>query len=94
MKLPPLQRGQQLRELPRRSCDGNPFVGDAFGEMEQADAEVEHRGASSLEIEPPCIDFPEMNDQLSLKGVIAPDQVMQLSQEPIVGKALQRRHGR
>jgi hypothetical protein len=89
MKLPPLQRAQQLRKFPRRSRNGNPFVGNAFGEMQHVYAKVKHRRASLIEIEPPCIDLPEMNNQLSLEDMIAPDQVMQLSQEPIVGKALQ-----
>ena len=87
MKVPTLQRDQQLREFSRRSRNSNPLVGDAFGEMESVDAEMEHRGASLLEIEPPSIDLTEMGDQLSLQAVIAHDQLMQPSQEPIVGKA-------
>ena len=41
-----------------------------------------------------ALDLPEVRDQFRLKCVIAVDQIVQLSQESIVGNALQRRHGR
>jgi hypothetical protein len=94
MQVPTPQRDQKLRELPRRPRDCDSFVGDAFCEVQHANAVVEHRGAGLLEIEPPRIDLAEMGDELGLEAVIALDQVVQLRQELIVRKALQRRHTR
>jgi len=85
MEIPLFKRGQKLRVLSRRPSHRDSFVGDAFGEVQHVHAVVKNRGASQLEVEPPRIDLGEMRDQLGLEGVIAFDQIVQLSQELIVG---------
>jgi len=86
MEIPLFERGQKLRALSRRPSHCDSFVRDAFGEVQHVDAVVKHRGARPLEVEPARIDLGEMGDQLGLEGVIALDQIVQLSQELIVGK--------
>jgi len=94
MKVSLFQCVQKLREFSRSPRDRDSFVRDAFCEVQHVDAVVEHRGARLLEIELPCIGLVEVGDELGLVGVIALDQIVQLSQELIVGEAFQSRHGR
>ena len=97
MKLSLLECRQKRRELASRPRDRDSFVRDGFSEMQHVDAIVEHRGARLLEVEPPRIDLPQMDDELGLEMVIALDQVLQMQQELTVGKTvketLQSRHG-
>jgi len=66
-----LKRHKKLWILSRgpRHCDS--FVGNAFGEMQHANAVVEHRRTRLPEIEPSGIDLREMCDQFGLVQVIA-----------------------
>ncbi len=88
MEIPLFKRGQKLRALSRRSSHRDSFVRDALGEVQHVHAVVKHRGASQPEVEPARIDLGEMRDQLGLEGVIVLDQIVQLSQELIVGHTL------
>jgi hypothetical protein len=94
MQLATPQRDQEIGEPSSSPRDRDSFVRDAFCEVQHVNAVVEHRGAGLLEIEPTRVDLAEVRDELGLEALIALDQVVQLSQELIVGKALQRRHGR
>ncbi len=62
MEFSAFQRGQQIRKLASRPSHCDSFVRNTFGEMEQMDAVVEHRGTRLPQIEPPRIDLTEMSD--------------------------------
>ena len=71
---------------PRRASGLNPFVGNAFCEMEHALAVREHRGATLLEVELPRVDLSEVSEQLGLDRVAAPHQLAHALEQLGVGE--------
>ena len=75
MQLAGAHRIEKLRMPPRRARGLNPLVGNAFREMQHALTPGKHRGAPLLEIQLARIHLPQVDEQLRLDRIPAPDQI-------------------